>query len=79
MAELTERLAENVAGAFYTTSVCIDCDLCREIAPNMFTRDDSIGLSVVYRQPASPEEQRQAEEALEGCPVEAIGKDGSPC
>lgn len=78
MAELTERLAENVAGEFYTTAQCIDCDMCRETAPGLFKRDDNIGFSVVYRQPASPEEQRQAEEALEGCPVEAIGKDGSP-
>lgn len=76
MAELSERLTENVSGGFYTTSVCIDCDMCRETAPGMFKRDDSIGLSVVYRQPASPEEQRQADEAMEGCPVEAIGNDG---
>jgi ferredoxin len=27
----------------------------------------------VYKQPATPEEEKQCKEAKEGCPVEAIG------
>ena len=34
------------------------------------------GYSFVYKQPESPEEEELCREALEECPVEAIGDDG---
>jgi ferredoxin len=77
MADLHSRLPENVPGAFYITHECIDCDMCRETAPTVFKRNDDIGFSVVFQQPATEADRRQAEEALVGCPVEAIGKNGS--
>jgi len=76
MANINDRLPQNVPGKFYVTSDCIDCDLCRETAPTVFRRDDELGFSVVFHQPGSEEELRQAQEALDSCPVEAIGKDG---
>lgn len=76
MANKTERLAENVAGPWYVDSTCIDCDLCRETAPNVFRRDDENGSSVVYHQPDNADDLARAMEAKEGCPVEAIGNDG---
>ena len=33
------------------------------------------GHSYVYKQPESPEEEALCKEAMEGCPVEAIGDD----
>jgi ferredoxin len=54
---------------------CIDCDLCRETAPANFRRNDDAGHSYVFKQPANPEELKLCKEALEGCPVEAIGND----
>ncbi|PYL19449.1 MAG: ferredoxin, partial [Verrucomicrobia bacterium] len=30
-----------------------------------------------YKQPESPEEEALCKEAMEGCPVEAIGNDGA--
>jgi ferredoxin len=75
MATPSLRLADNVPGAFYVTSECIDCDLCREAAPDIFRRNDHIGYSVVVRQPASPEETAKAVEGMEGGPVEAIGRE----
>ena len=75
MAEHTKRLPTNVPGRWYVDANCIDCDLCRETAPTVFKRDDEGGNSFVFHQPATEEEQRLAEEALSGCPVEAIGKD----
>ena len=39
--------------------------------------DEDEGHAYVSRQPASPEEEEQCIEALEGCPVEAIGDDGN--
>ncbi len=77
MADKTLRLLENVPGAFYVTEDCIDCDTCRDIAPAFFTRHDGIGFSVVHRQPETDEERTLAREAMEGCPVEAIGNDGT--
>jgi ferredoxin len=76
MADKEDRNKENVAGKFYVDSQCIDCDLCRETAPQNFTRSDDEGYSFVYKQPESDEEREQCREAMEGCPVEAIGEDG---
>lgn len=76
MADKTHRFSENVPGAYYVTEDCIDCDMCRVAAPLVFHRDESLGFSVVYRQPVTEEERTQADEALESCPVEAIGSDG---
>lgn len=76
MAELENKNAENVNGLFYVDDQCIDCDLCRETAPANFTRSDDEGYSYVYKQPENDEEKEQCNEAMEGCPVEAIGDDG---
>jgi ferredoxin len=75
MAERTERLAQNAAGAYYVDSSCVDCDLCRNTAPDFFKRHDEIGMSFVYHQPSTPEELALAEEARQGCPSESIGND----
>lgn len=76
MADLANKYADNVTGKFYVDDQCIDCDLCRETAPANFTRNDDGGHSYVFKQPETPEEEALAKEALEGCPVEAIGCDG---
>jgi ferredoxin len=68
--------AENVSGKFYVDDQCIDCDLCRETAPANFTRSDDGGYSYVSKQPTTPEEEALCKEAMEGCPVEAIGNNG---
>ena len=76
MANLNDRLPQNVPGRYYVDSSCIDCDLCRGTAPNFFKRDDEIGFSILYRQPVTQEEVDLAEEARTGCPTESIGNDG---
>ena len=76
MANKTDKWAQNASGKFYVDQQCIDCDLCRETAPSFFTRHDEGGYSFVHKQPGSEEEIAQCMEALEGCPVEAIGNDG---
>lgn len=77
MAEQESKWEENVNGAFYVDEQCIDCDLCRETAPKNFTRSDDGGYSYVYKQPESDDELELCKDAMEGCPVEAIGDDGS--
>lgn len=76
MADRTDKNPLNVPGKYYNDLSCIDCDLCREIAPQFFTRDDDEGLSYVWKQPVTPEEIEAAEEARQGCPTETIGDDG---
>ena len=76
MANVSDKYPENVSGKYYVDNQCIDCDLCRQIAPNNFDRNDNGGYSFVKRQPNSIDETRQCNEAKESCPVEAIGDDG---
>jgi ferredoxin len=76
MADANDRVPENASGSYYVDTNCIDCDVCRDTAPENFTRADSNGYSYVYRQPATREEIDLCEEALLACPVEAIGNDG---
>jgi ferredoxin len=76
MAEVAEKWPDNSPGRFYVDEQCIDCDLCRELAPEFFRRNDGQGYSYVYHQPSTDEERGECEEALESCPVEAIGNDG---
>jgi len=77
MPDIVNRYPENVPGRFYVDDQCIDCDLCRQTAPMNFTRDDESGHSFVFKQPQTPEEQSQCQEAMQNCPVEAIGDDGT--
>ena len=76
MADLEDKNPESIAGKFYVDSQCIDCDLCRETAPDNYARSDEEGYSYVYKQPENEEEVALCMKALEGCPVEAIGYDG---
>ena len=76
MADPNDRVEENAPGTYYVDTQCIDCDVCRDTAPDNFTRADQNGYSFVYKQPANDEERALCEEALDACPVEAIGNDG---
>ncbi len=76
MANNTDRYSQNAAGKFYVDTQCIDCDLCRETAPDFFTREEDGGFSYVHTQPTTQADIDMCMEALEGCPVSAIGNDG---
>jgi ferredoxin len=71
------RLPRNVPGAYHVDASCVDCDLCRNTAPDFFKRDDEMGMSIVYFQPITSEERAWAEEARESCPSDSIGNDGA--
>jgi glyoxylase-like metal-dependent hydrolase (beta-lactamase superfamily II)/ferredoxin len=71
MAQQEKRLAENVAGEFYVDSTCIDCDACRQIAPDTFR--DHGDQSSVWRQPADARHELRAMMALVACPTSSIG------
>jgi ferredoxin len=76
LADKTDKLPDNAAGQFYVDTQCIDCDVCRDMAQDNFTRNDDNGYSFVYKQPVTQEEFDLCIEAMTQCPVEAIGNDG---
>jgi len=49
--------------------ICTSCGLCNELAPNTFGLDDE-EIAYVINPAGDPEEDIQ--EAIDGCPVEAI-------
>ncbi len=71
MAKLKERRVENVNGVFYVDSICIVCDTCRWIAPNIYHRAGN--QSAIYHQPSNKTERKQAIQALLSCPTASIG------
>jgi len=71
MALVELRLAENVAGDFFVDSSCIDCDLCRQIAPDTFSQAGD--QSAVHHQPRTSDEVFAALKALVTCPTASIG------
>jgi len=77
MASLSDRLSQNLPGAYYVDASCIDCDQCRVTAPQIFARDEESGLSFVRQQPASAEELAQVEQAINECATSSIGNDGA--
>jgi ferredoxin len=50
MATKEDKYKDNVKGKFYVDTECIDCNLCRETAPDNFA-DHEDGYSYVYKQP----------------------------
>ncbi len=76
MADSSNKFDENKEGKFYVDKECIACDACVLTAPDNFGMDENDGHAFVQKQPSSPEEDELCEEALDGCPVEAIGSDG---
>ena len=76
MADNTDKVEGNADGQFYVDTNCIDCDLCRQTAPDNFERNEDEGFSYVFKQPENEEEEQACRDALDECPVEAIGDDG---
>jgi glyoxylase-like metal-dependent hydrolase (beta-lactamase superfamily II)/ferredoxin len=71
MADPQKAYAENVPGSFFVDQTCIDCDLCRQIAPSIFK--ENADHSFVARQPETADERGRASMALVACPTASIG------
>ncbi len=76
MADKAQKWKENQAGRIFVDQSCIACDACVLTAPKNFAMHEEDGHAYVIRQPTTPEEEELCKEAMEGCPVEAIGNDG---
>jgi len=71
MADPRKAVTENVEGAFFVDSTCINCDTCRQLAPTVFR--DAGEYSSVCAQPQNDNEEREAFRALLACPTGSIG------
>ena len=76
MAHLKDRRPQNVDGDIYVDSSCIDCDTCRWMVPDIFTRED--GQSAVSQQPATEADRLAALQAVLSCPTASIGTIAPP-
>ena len=76
MADRKNKWEDNVPGKFYVDKECILCSVCSDAAPNNFRMSNDEDHDMVYKQPDGEDELAQAYEAMENCPVEAIGDDG---
>lgn len=80
MAQKDQKYDNNAKGRYYVDRNCIGCDACVLVTADHFEMDYSApdGLSHAYvkKQPLTDDEEKLCREALEGCPVEAIGSDG---
>jgi len=76
MADKSKKYEDNKPGRYYVDRECIACDACVLCAPDYFTRHEIDGNAYVIAQPDSEEGEARCREAMEGCPVEAIGNDG---
>jgi len=71
VADIRKKLDENVDGLFFVDSTCIDCDTCRQLAPEVFT--DIGNYAAVQKQPENDTDLRAALRALVACPTGSIG------
>lgn len=71
MADSHQSVPDNVVGDFFVDSTCIDCDTCRQVAPQVFAEGEDTAF--VHRQPQSATELHRALQALVCCPTGSIG------
>jgi len=71
MADPKRKVPENIEGEFFVDQTCIDCDTCRQLAPEVFA--ESTQYSYVHAQPQDADQRRAAIRALLACPVGSIG------
>ncbi len=85
MADFRQAWKDNVGGTgtvngktvgFYVDRECILCSVCSDAAPHNFRMSDDEDHDICFKQPTTADELAQCYEAMENCPVEAIGDDG---
>lgn len=76
MVDKANKVPQNVEGPYYVDDQCITCRLCTSDAPDNFKMTDDESTAYVYKQPENDSEKEACEEAMDTCPVDAIGNDG---
>ncbi|MCA1826535.1 MAG: MBL fold metallo-hydrolase [Myxococcales bacterium] len=72
MAQRQLSVVQNAPGELFVDSSCIECDTCRELAPDVFGSTDS-GQSFVQKQPGDDAAWVRALQAVVSCPTASIG------
>ena len=84
MADKNEQWEDNIGGfsivagkrvSFYVDRECIICSVCEDSAPNNFQMSEEEDHDICYKQPQTEQELEECYDAMENCPVEAIGDD----
>ena len=76
MADKNDKYSDNAPGKYYVDKECIFCNVCAAAAPKNFKISEKGTHDFVYKQPENEIEEEECEEAMELCPVYAIGDDG---
>ena len=85
MADAEDKWEDNVSGfsiisgkkvSFFVDRECILCSVCEEVAPKNFRLSDEEDHDICYKQPESILELEECTQAMECCPVDAIGNNG---
>ena len=85
MADPNDKFEDNIGGfsiaagkklSFYVDRECILCSVCEEVAPKNFRMNDDESHDICFKQPENETELEECYEAMESCPVEAIGDNG---
>ncbi len=76
MADASAKQPDNAPGKFYVDSNCSACQVCVSVAPDNFKMNDGEDHAIVHKQPENDGEVAACEDAMKGCPEEAIGDDG---
>jgi ferredoxin len=85
MADPNDKFEDNIGGfsivagkkiSFYVDRECILCGVCEEVAPKNFRMNDDESHDICFKQPENEAELEECYEAMESCPVEAIGDNG---
>ncbi|OED37884.1 hypothetical protein AB834_01195 [PVC group bacterium (ex Bugula neritina AB1)] len=77
MASKDYKYIENTNGSYYVDDSCIACMACTQIAPKHFIMNEDNYYAYVHCQPQNSAETISTQEALDTCPVNAIGDDGN--
>jgi ferredoxin len=61
-----------LGGRFHIDDTCIDCQLCRDLAPDNFASHPDDDIHYVYKQPEDDDELECVIDAYESCPSNSI-------
>lgn len=75
MADRNDKWEDNAPGRFYVDRHCLFCCECQFVAKNNFRDSEDGTHSYVYKQPETHEEEQACMNAMDHCPLNAIGCD----
>ena len=73
---MVKKIPLNVDGRFFVDTKCINCSLCSEISPDIFSTNHDEGYEYVKKQPENEKELKQVAEVILLCPANAVHDNG---